>query len=59
MKDKHSLVEQHAMDRLDKVQEEREQAYKKRPHHFHFSRLIMVLVMLVVVITMVYSLFAH
>ncbi|WP_367342611.1 hypothetical protein [Limosilactobacillus sp.] len=49
---KPSLVERHAMGKLDKVQEEKQRPYKKHKSDFHFSSIIMGLVFLIVLVTM-------
>ena len=51
-----TLVEQHALEKLNKVETERARAYKKHRHPLRATRVIMVVVMLVVLAIMIYSL---
>lgn len=52
---KPSLVEQHAMDRLHKVEKEKRRVYVKRPHHLRFRQVLMVIILLIVLATMLIS----
>lgn len=50
-----SLVEQHAMDRLHKVEKEKRRVYVKKPRRFRFQQVLMVVIMVIVLITMIIS----
>lgn len=50
---KKSLVEQHAIDRLHKVEKEQRKAYVKPPSHFQWQNLVMVVILLIVLVTMI------
>lgn len=54
--DNSTLIAKDALQRLDKVQEKNRQAYEKKPHHFHFSQLVMILVLGVILVIMLLSL---
>lgn len=53
--EKSSLVEQHALGRLDKVQEEKRREYKKKPSEFHLSHFLLIVLMLVIVAFMIFT----
>lgn len=48
-----SLVEQHAMDRLHKVEKEKRRVYVKKPHPLRFRQILMVIILLIVLVKMV------
>ncbi len=50
-----SLVEQHAMDRLHKVEKEKRRVYVKKPHSLRFRQILMVIILLIVLATMMIS----
>lgn len=52
-----SLVEEHALNRLQKVEKEKRKEYKKRPSPFKFSNIIMAIILAVVLISMIVPLF--
>lgn len=52
-----TLVEQHAMDRLHKVEKEKRRAYVKKPHQIRFRQIMMMIIMLIVLVTMLFSIF--
>lgn len=59
-KQKHeeNLVEQHALDRLAKVEKEQRKAYKKEKHHsFAWQQWIMIGLLVIVLATMLYTIF--
>lgn len=55
-KDK-TLVEEHALNRLHKVEKEQRKPYTKQPHHFSLQQFIMLIIFLVVLIIMLATLF--
>lgn len=56
-KNKKSLVEQHALNRLNEVEKEQRKEYDKRPSDFSWSKVIMVGILLIVLATMMMTLF--
>lgn len=52
-KHKPTLVERHAMGRLQKVETEKQRPYKKRKEGFHLSRFIIGLVFLIVALVLI------
>lgn len=50
-----SLVEQHAMDRLHKVEKEKRRVYVKKPRRLRFQQVLMVVILFIVLITMIIS----
>ncbi|WP_251547615.1 hypothetical protein [Limosilactobacillus caecicola] len=52
---KKTLVEQHAVDRLHKVEKEKRKPYVKQPKTFSFQRIFMIFIFLVVLLVMLSS----
>lgn len=52
---KDSLVEQHAMGRLHKVEKEKREPYVKRPGGFSITQFIMGLLFLIILVVMIVS----
>lgn len=52
-----SLVEEHALNRLQKVETEKRKEYKKRPSPFKFSNIVMAVILAVVLLSMIVPLF--
>lgn len=52
-----SLVEQHAMSRLHKVEKEKRKPYVKRPEKFSISHLVIGFLLLIILIVMLISIF--
>ncbi len=52
-----NVVEQHANKRLEKIQEERAQAYEKGHHHSGVARFFMNLVVIIAVLLMIIMMF--
>lgn len=50
-----SLVEQHAMERLNKVEKEKRKPYMKRRGKFSISHFVMVFLFLIILIVMLIS----
>ncbi|MCD7112038.1 hypothetical protein [Limosilactobacillus agrestis] len=55
-KDK-TLVEQHALKRLHKVEKEQRKPYAKQSHHFSWQQFIMIIIFLIVLVIMLSTLF--
>lgn len=56
-KHEQSLVEQHAMKRLHKVEKEKRRAYVKKPHKFEPTQFFMMIVLLIVLAVMLVTIF--
>lgn len=50
-----TYVGKHAMDRLQKVEEDRKRVYKKKPHHFNFNKVIMIVIFGLILVLILYS----
>ncbi|MBD5807155.1 hypothetical protein [Limosilactobacillus walteri] len=55
--DEHSLVQQHALKRLDKVEEEQQKPYKKKKEPFNFRSILMGALLIIVLAMMLFSYF--
>lgn len=54
-KKEQSLVEQHAMGRLHKVEKEKRRVYVKRPHHLRIQQVLMTIILIIVLAAMLVS----
>lgn len=52
-----NLVEHHAMDRLHQVEKDQRRPYKKEAHPVHWQQIIMMGLLVVALITMLWTLF--
>lgn len=58
LQNKHeTLVEKHAFARLDKVEQDRQRAYKKKKSEHGFAQIITFIIMALILIVMIISMF--
>lgn len=50
--DEMTSMEKHALNRLDKVEDDHRKEYEKRPDHFSFAKVAMFIITLIIVIIM-------
>lgn len=56
-KDNESMVEKHALDRLNHVEKEHRKAYAKKPEKFSPAKIIMGIILIIVLLTSLVSIF--